>query len=206
MNMDPTLLLFAKGLLLGLSIAAPVGPIGILCIRRTMSLGFAAGLAGGLGTAVADALYAGLAAFGFATFLSDWIEANGWVRQFGAMMLLYLAFQAWQTKPGGEAAEIDATSLAGTFAATFALTLANPATILSFLAIFTAFGIETAPTEDIALLVVAVFLGSLGWWIALAGAVSALRARIDENTTRLINRGAALLLAAFAFAIAAQLI
>jgi len=197
--------LFVKGLLLGLSIAAPVGPIGVLCIRRTMAFGFAAGLAGGLGTALADAFYAALAAFGFASLLGDWIAANDWFRLIGAAMLLYLAVQAWRSTPAAEA-KVGATSLAGTFAATFALTLANPTTILTFLAIFTAFGIEGAAPADIALLIAAVFLGSLGWWIALAGAVANLRTRIDARATQAINRGSAALLALFAVLIAGKFI
>jgi putative LysE/RhtB family amino acid efflux pump len=195
-----------KGLLLGLAIAAPVGPIGVLCIRRSLTHGFAAGLAGGLGTALADALYAALAAFGFAVLLADWIEANTWVRQFGAMMLLYLAWQAWNTPTDIEEARIDTRTLAATFAATFMLTLTNPMTIVSFLTIFTGFGIERAGEDEIVALVLGVFLGSLGWWMVLAGAVSRLRTRIDADATRYINRGAAALLAIFAFLIAGQII
>lgn len=198
--------LLLKGLLLGLAIAAPVGPIGVLCIRRSLTHGFAAGFAGGLGTALADALYAALAAFGFAVLLADWIEANTWVRQFGAMMLLYLAWRAWNAPAEVEAAQVDTRTLAATFAATFMLTMTNPMTIVSFLTIFTGFGIERAGESEIVVLVLGVFLGSLGWWVLLAGAVSVLRARIDASATRLINRGAALVLAVFAFLIAGQVI
>jgi putative LysE/RhtB family amino acid efflux pump len=205
-GMDQTLLLFAKGLVLGVTIAAPVGPIGILCIRRTMQFGFATGVAGGLGTAVADALYAVLVALGFATVLSGWLAGNSWVRIFGAMMLLFLAWQAWNSAPGAQEAAVDSKTLGGTFAATFVLTVANPATILTFLAVFAAFEVDRADLGGAAWLVAGVFLGSLGWWIVLAGAVSALRARIDERVARTINRGAALVLAVFAFLIAGQVI
>lgn len=204
--MDQTLLLFAKGLVLGVTIAAPVGPIGILCIRRTMQFGFAAGVAGGLGTAVADALYAVLVALGFATLLSGWLGENAWVRIFGAMMLLFLAWQAWNSAPAAQEAQVDSKTLGGTFAATFVLTVANPATILTFLAVFAAFEVDRADLGGVVWLVAGVFLGSLGWWIVLAGAVSALRARIDEGVARTINRGAALILAVFAFLIAGQVI
>ena len=204
--MEQALPLFAKGLVLGLTIAAPVGPIGVLCIRRTMQHGFAAGVAGGLGTAVADALYAVLVALGFATVLSGWLADNAWVRLFGAMMLLFLAWQAWNTAPATQEAQVDSKTLGGTFAATFLLTVANPATILTFLAVFAAFEVDRADFSGAAWLVAGVFLGSLGWWIALAGAVSALRARIDEGLARNINRGAAAILAVFAFLIAGQVI
>ncbi|MCM0020274.1 MAG: LysE family translocator [Tagaea sp.] len=204
--MESTFILFAKGLVLGVTIAAPVGPIGVLCIRRTLQHGFAAGVAGGLGTALADALYALLAAFGFAAVLSGWIEGNDWVRLAGAVMLLFLAWQAWNTAPDPQAAAVDSKTLGGTFAATFALTIANPATILTFLAVFAAFEIDRADPGGAAWLVGGVFLGSLGWWIVLAGAVSALRARIDTRIARAINRVAALVLAVFAFLIAGQVI
>ncbi|MFM7346180.1 MAG: LysE family translocator [Tagaea sp.] len=204
--MEISLDLFAKGLVLGVAIAAPVGPIGILCIRRTMQHGFAAGVAGGLGTAVADALYAVLVALGFATVLSGWLADNDWVRLFGSMMLLFLAWQAWNTAPAPEAASVDSKTLGGTFVATFVLTVANPATIMTFLAVFAAFEVDRADLSGAAWLVAGVFLGSLGWWIVLAGAVSALRAKIDERVARTINRGAALTLAVFAFLIAGQVI
>jgi putative LysE/RhtB family amino acid efflux pump len=203
---DGALLFFAKGLVLGVTIAAPVGPIGVLCIRRTMQHGFAAGVAGGLGTAVADALYAVLAALGFATVLSGWIAGNSGFRLLGAAMLLYLAWQAWNTAPASREARVNAKTLGGTFAATFALTMANPATILTFLAVFAAFGIERADLSGAAWLVAGVFLGSLGWWIVLAGAVSAVRAKIEDGVARAINRGGALVLAAFAFLILGQVV
>jgi putative LysE/RhtB family amino acid efflux pump len=171
-----------------------------------MQHGFAAGVTGGLGTAVADALYAVLAALGFATVLSGWIDGNAWFRFAGAAMLLCLARQAWNTAPASREAQVNAKTLGGTFAATFALTLANPATILTFLAVFAAFGIGAADLAGAAWLVAGVFLGSLGWWIVLAGAVSALRARIDEVAARNINRGAALVLAVFAVLILGQVI
>jgi threonine/homoserine/homoserine lactone efflux protein len=122
------------------------------------------------------------------------------------MMLLFLAWQAWSTAPAPEAASVDSKTLGGTFVATFVLTVANPATIMTFLAVFAAFEVDRADLSGAAWLVAGVFLGSLGWWIVLAGAVSALRAKIDERVARTINRGAALTLAVFAFLIAGQVI
>ncbi|MBI3507887.1 MAG: LysE family transporter [Proteobacteria bacterium] len=190
----------AKGVLLGLSIAAPVGPIGVLCIRRTIAYGFFAGFAGGLGTALADAVYASLAAFGFAALLGDLIAGNAWFRIAGAAFLVWLAWSTWHAGPARQEAKVDARTLAGTFVATFALTLANPTTIATFAALFLAMGLgDTGGSADAGIALVAgVFAGSLLWWIVLSIAVVAVREKLDAAAMVLINRGAALLLAGFA--------
>jgi len=197
----------AKGALLGLSIAAPVGPIGVLCIRRTIAYGFFAGFAGGLGTALADAFYAGLAAFGFAAVLGDAVAGNMWFRLGGAAFLLWLAWTTWNAGPAQREAKVDARTLLGTFAATFALTLANPATIATFAALFLALGLgDTGGSADAGIaLVGGVFAGSLLWWIVLSIAVVAIREKLDAAAMAWINRGAALLLAGFAAWIVAGL-
>jgi putative LysE/RhtB family amino acid efflux pump len=189
-----------KGVLLGLSIAAPVGPIGVLCIRRTIAYGFFAGFAGGLGTALADAVYAALAAFGFAALLGDLIAGNSWFRLAGAAFLLWLAWTTWNAGPATREAKVDARTLVGTFAATFALTLANPATIVTFAGLFLALGLgDTGGSTDAgAALVAGVFAGSLLWWIVLSTLVVAVREKLGPRAMVAINRGAALLLAAFA--------
>jgi putative LysE/RhtB family amino acid efflux pump len=200
--------LFAKGVLLGLSIAAPVGPIGVLCIRRTIAYGFFAGFAGGLGTALADAAYAALAAFGFAALLGDVIAGNTWFRVGGAAFLVWLGWTTWRAPPAAKEAKIDARTLVGTFAATFALTLANPATIATFVALFVALGLgETGGAPEAgAALVAGVFAGSLLWWIVLSTAVVAVRERLGPEAMRWINRGAAALLFGFAVWIVAGLL
>jgi putative LysE/RhtB family amino acid efflux pump len=189
-----------KGLILGVSIAAPVGPIGILCIRRTLSHGMAAGIAGGLGTALADGLYAALAAFGFATLLGDLLADNPWFRLGGAAFLLWLGWKGWHAEPAARAAAIDARTLAGTFAATFLLTVANPATIVTFVGLFLALGLADAGDSRIAgmSLVAGVVLGSFAWWIVLSGIVASLRDRIGPSAFRAVNRAASLLLVGFA--------
>ncbi len=196
-----------KGVLLGLSIAAPVGPIGVLCIRRTIAYGFFAGLAGGLGTALADAAYAALAAFGFAALLGDLIAGNAWFRLAGAAFLLWLGWSTWNAGPAQQEAKVDARTLIGTFVATFALTLANPATIVTFAGLFLALGLgDTGGSADAGVaLVGGVFAGSLLWWIVLSTLVVAVREKLGPAAMVAINRGAGALLVGFAVWIVASL-
>lgn len=205
MNVETAFLV--KGLLLGLSIAAPVGPIGVLCIRRTIAYGFFAGFAGGLGTALADAFYAGLAAFGFSAVLGDVVAGNAWFRIAGAAFLLWLGWKTWNAGPAEREAKVSARTLAGTFAATFALTLANPATIATFAALFLAMGLgDTGGSHDAGVALVAgVFAGSLLWWIVLSTAVVAVREKLGPRAMVAINRGAGLLLIGFGLWVVAGL-
>ncbi len=191
---------FVKGLVLGVSIAAPIGPIGVLCIRRTLGYGFFAGVAGGLGTALADGVYAALAAFGFAAVLGDLLGGNLWFRLCGAAFLLWLGWKGWNAAPATRAAAIDARTLAGTFAATFLLTLANPATVITFVALFLGLGLADAGDSIAAgiWLVAGVVLGSLGWWIVLSAIVAAMRDRLSERALAIVNRAAAGLMVGFA--------
>lgn len=194
--MDP--LLFARSLLLGLAVAAPLGPIGALCINRTLELGFRAGVAGGLGTAVADALYASLAAFGFAAF-STWLALVDLpLRLAGGLFLLWLGWKGLRPRPVAAAASVGARDLAGTIAATFLLTLTNPMTILSFAAIFAGLGLAGAQGRAGAALVVAgVFCGSMLWWILLSGGVALARHRLSPRFARIIALGSAVILLLF---------
>ncbi|MBM3546300.1 MAG: LysE family translocator [Alphaproteobacteria bacterium] len=191
--------LFLKGLLLGLSIAAPVGPIGILCIRRSLEAGFWPGVAGGLGTAVADAVYAAIAAFGLTAVSSLLVQAQGVLSVVGGAALTWLGWVAMSGKPPEAAADAPITrSLWPTFASTFLLTMANPATILTFAAIFAGLGLAAADTSAGAtVLVIGVLLGSLLWWAILSGAVSVLRQRISATVILWINRASGALLAGF---------
>jgi len=197
-----------KGLVIGLSIAAPVGPIGLLCIRRTLAEGPAMGLATGLGAATADALYGAVAGFGLAAVsqaLLGWQDA---LRLVGGAVLLWLGWATVRARPAERAAEATGRGLAGAYASTFVLTLANPATILSFLAVFSALGLaEGGGSMDEALaLVLGVFAGSGLWWLMLSAGVGTVRRRVTPAVMAWINRvsGAVLiafgLLALFAFA------
>jgi putative LysE/RhtB family amino acid efflux pump len=176
------LVVLGKGLVLGVAIAAPLGPIGALCINRTLERGFWAGVAGGLGTAIADGAYASLAAAGFTAMggLLSRIELP--LQIFGGLFLLYLGWAAVRPRGAVVAARVDARGLLTTTVATFLLTIANPATILSFAAIFAGLGLAAgAGGWSAALLVIGVVLGSLGWWFFLSGMVSLLRSRLPQG-------------------------
>lgn len=194
--MDPGL--FFKSLLLGLAIAAPLGPIGALCINRTLERGFAAGMAGGLGTALADALYALLAAMGFAAFAGLLEQIDLPLRLAGGAFMLWLGWKSLRPGPARAAPGVSARDLLGTVTATFLLTIANPMTILSFVALFAGLGLATTAGAAAALPVVAgVFAGSMLWWALLSGGVSLVQNRLPASFSLWVSRLSGLVLIGF---------
>jgi threonine/homoserine/homoserine lactone efflux protein len=185
--MDPSI--FARGLLLGLSIAAPVGPIGVLCIRRTLTQGWRVGFLTGLGAATADATYGAIAAFGLTALSNLLIAEQFWLRLIGGLFLLYLGARTFFAKPAQVAANVTANGLASAYSSTLALTLTNPMTILSFAAIFAGFGVAGGgSTVAAAVLVVGVFCGSALWWLLLSGGVTLARSRFRPEALVWVNR------------------
>ena len=190
--------LAAKGFLLGFAVAAPLGPIGALCINRTLERGFRVGLAGGLGTALADAAYGGLAAVGFATFSALLGAIDGPMRLLGGLAMIWLGWQGMRPKPPRPAAEIGARDLLGTIGATFLLTIANPTTILSFAVFFAGLGLaSTAGAASAAVVVAGVFAGSLAWWVILTGGVALVRHRLPDRIALWVGRLSGGLILAF---------
>jgi putative LysE/RhtB family amino acid efflux pump len=190
--------LFGKSLLLGLAVAAPLGPIGALCISRTLDRGFGAGVAGGLGTALADALYAALAAAGFATFASVLDSVALPLRLAGGAFMLWLGLRTLAPGSPAPSARAARRDLAGTTAATFALTMANPMTILSFAALFAGLGLASSAGPAAATLTVAgVFAGSMLWWVALSGGVALARHRLPPALAVWVSRASGGILIAF---------
>jgi len=185
-----------RGAAIGLAVAAPVGPVGLLCVRRTLSGGAAIGFASRLGAATADAAYAAMAALGTGAairFLDEHATAIGVA---GGALLVALAASGLR-RPAAEhaAPAADARGLASAFGSVLVLTLANPATILSFVAIFAGIG-AAAATAPIAL-ASGVFAGSAAWWLFLALATAMLGRGIGARGRRAIDVAAALSLAAF---------
>ncbi len=202
MNADFSLWL--QGVLLGFSIAAPVGPIGILCIRRTLGQGRVAGLVTGLGAASADALYGCVTAFGFSLAIQFLVGVQNWLRLAGGLFLMYLGARSFLARPAASGAGGGQKfGLAGAYFSTLGLTLSNPATIFAFLAIFVGVGVESPGRSPAgaAWLVLGVFCGSALWWLILSGLVSLWRERIGARALLWINRLAGLGLAAFGLAI-----
>ena len=179
-----------KGLLIGFSIAAPVGPIGVLCIRRTLADGKAAGLLSGLGAATADALYGCVAAFGVAFISNFLVSQQTWIRIIGGLFLCYLGIKTLITKPSSEPAAAKSRGLLGAYASTFFLTLTNPMTILSFAAIFAGLGLAEQGTNyaSAGVLVLGVFCGSAAWWLLLSSLVGLLREKFGPKAMQWVNR------------------
>jgi threonine/homoserine/homoserine lactone efflux protein len=182
--------LFLKGLAFGLSLAAPVGPIGILCIRRSLKDGMLSGLFTGLGAAAADATYGCVAAFGLTSVSDVLVDHRRWVSLLGGAFLCVLGMRTFLSKPPPEAApDQPRSSLLAALGSTFLLTLANPATILSFAAVFAAYGLGLKPGySSAAWLVLGVFVGSAAWWLLLSSTISRLRSRMTPPRMAAINK------------------
>ncbi len=190
--------LFAQSLLIGLSIAAPVGPIGLLVIQRTLQRGARVGLVTGLGAAAADALYGAVGAFGVTWLIDALVGARVPLALGGGAFLLWLAWRIWRSKPAEKAAQVGGgAGLLQSFAGTFALTLSNPATIFSFIAVFGTLGARMAGGSPWTM-VTGVLVGSALWWLLLSVGVARLRSRFDARAQTWVNRVSALLLSAFA--------
>jgi threonine/homoserine/homoserine lactone efflux protein len=190
-----------RGLLIGFSIAAPVGPIGVLCIRRTLAEGRIYGLVSGLGAATADATYGSVAGFGL-TFISTFLVDQGiWLRLIGGLFLLYLGVRTFTSHPAVTSSSEGKRdkSLLAAYASTLGLTLTNPATILSFAIVFAGLGLATGSSDyaDATLLVVGVFLGSASWWLLLSGGVSLLRSRFTYTGLWWVNRVSGIIITGF---------
>jgi threonine/homoserine/homoserine lactone efflux protein len=182
--------LFLRGLLIGFSIAAPVGPIGVLCIRRTLAYGRVAGLVSGLGAASADSLYGAIAAFGLSLVAGFLISYQDSLKVVGGLYLLYLGYRTLISVPQAEDSELKKEGLLHSYVSTFFLTLTNPVTIIAFAAIFTGLGLvgESRDLLSASLTVVGVFLGSALWWFMLSAGVGYLGRKIRPDLLLWINR------------------
>lgn len=192
---------FLKGIILGFSIAAPVGPIGVLCIRKTLQFGRLSGFFSGLGAAVADTVYGVIAAFGL-TFISSFLLAGQfWFQLIGGLFLIYLGLKTFCSKPAETNNLISHKTLLGDFVSTFFLTVTNPMTILSYLAVFAGLGLsDTAGNYTSAsMLVFGVFIGSALWWLILSEGITLFRKRISQKVMTWINRLAGMIIIAFGF-------
>lgn len=195
--MDGTFLL--RGLLIGFSIAAVVGPIGMLCIQRSLQKGFVVGLVTGMGAATADGIYGGIAAFGLTVISTFLVGQQMWIRLVGGLFLLYLGVKAILTRPAERSARAGGSSLLGLYASTLLLTLTNPLTILSFATVFAGLGVGTNGRDGLAatLVTLGVFSGSACWWLLLSGGTGLLRERLTIRWLHWINRLAGIALVIF---------
>jgi len=177
-----------------------VGPIGVLCIRRTLADGRAVGFAAGLGAATADALYGAVAGFGLTVVSTALVGQQGWLRLIGGAFLCWLGARTFLARPAEAAAQAaGGAGLLGAYASTLVLTLTNPMTILSFAAVFAGLGVGAAGGGygAAAVLVLGVFAGSALWWLVLSGAVGLLRHRVTPRGLRWVNRASGTIIAGF---------
>ena len=187
-----------KGMVIGFSIAAPVGPIGMLCIRRSLAYGRAMGLATGMGAATADAAYGAIAAFGLVTVSNFLVNQRLWLSLLGGIFLCFLGISTCLSRPATTNSETSAGNLFSAWLATLFLTLTNPMTILSFIAVFAGFGLAASPDYFSASLMVAgVFLGSATWWLILSCGVAAFRSALNPGALKFVNLLSGLIILAF---------
>ena len=193
--MELALPLPIRGLIIGFTIAAAVGPISLLVIRRTLAHGGIYGFASGLGVATADASYAGIAAFGLTAVTSALVSGKLVLGIVGGLIIALLGVRTMVSRPGEVARDAGRPGLAGAFGSIYALTMTNPMTILSFAAVFAGLGLVSGSSFlDAAVLTLAGWAGSSLWWVVLTSIVAWLRERVSTRILLWVNRisGAAL--------------
>ncbi len=180
---------FFKGGIIGFAMAAPVGPIGLLCIQRTLSYGLLTGFIAGLGAATADGILGAIAGFGL-TFIGGFISGHQQIlRLLGGFFLIYLGIHIFRSTPA-HAAHAQRRGLWGTYLSTLLLTLSNPMTIIAYTAVFSGFAdIESIESTSLILsLIGGIFVGSAIWWFILSFGMSLLRTRLTHRALELINK------------------
>lgn len=186
-----------RGIAAGLMIAAPVGPVNVLCIQRSIQKGWRSGLVSGLGAALVDTFYGGIAGFSISLVIEFLIKEQFWIRLIGGFLLIGIGGVYYFRKPrsldsGGRSSE------QSDFISALLLTATNPTTVLSFLAIMAMLGLgQHQPLWETSLLVGGIFLGSMTWWIVIAGGASLLRDKVDDHAMLWLNRIGGLAIAAF---------
>lgn len=188
-----------KGFIVGFIIAAPVGPIGMLCIQRTLTKGQLYGLMTGLGAATADAFYGSMAGFGI-TFIANFLVSHQLLlRIAGGIVLCYFGVRTFLSKTGEQRALSEGTGLFSAYLSTFLLTITNPMTIFSFAAAFARLGAGMQGEDffSAAALTIGVFLGSAAWWYFLSGSTNLFRLKFKYSSLQLVNRISGVIITGF---------
>ena len=193
-------LLLARAVVLGFTVAAAVGPISLLTIRRTIAHGPLYGLASGLGVALADGTYAAIAAFGLTAVTSVLVGARTLLGVAGGAIIVYLGIRTMISRPTEAATAADRPGLPAATASIYGLTMTNPMTVLSFAALFGALGLTHQGLGEAAILTLGVFLGSALWWLLLVSTVGWLRSRVTLTVLTWVNRLSGLVLVVFGLA------
>jgi threonine/homoserine/homoserine lactone efflux protein len=205
------LVLILSGLLIGVAVAAPIGPVNLICIRRTLKYGMLNGFASGAGAAVGDGVFAIVAAFGVTAVISFVAIYSGWLQLVGGVFLLGLGVRTWFDHPhlDDKLPEGSLGDLLPVISVTFFLTITNPATMLGFIAIFGGVADFTIGTEDYmraSILVASVIGGSVLWWAAITGFVSLFRDRMTDTGLALLNKVSAVIIVLFGAGILGRLV
>ena len=190
---------FAKGLVIGILINAPLGPIGLLCVQRTLSKGKLYGFISGLGAATADAVYSFIPAFGLTLVSSFLVDHYAWFKPVGGLFLCGLGIKAFLSKSKKTAIPETGISHFGAYASTLFLTLMNPLLLLVFIAIFAGLRIvnSSANYGSSVLLVAGIFIGSGLWWLLLCSITSAFRERLTSDNIMWIKKISGLIIITF---------
>lgn len=205
------LVLILSGLLIGVAVAAPIGPVNLICIRRTLKYGMLNGFVSGAGAAVGDGVFAIVAAFGVTAVISFVAAYSGWLQLIGGVFLLGLGVRTWFDHPhlDDKLPEGSLGDLLPVISVTFFLTITNPATMLGFVAIFGGVADFTIGTEDYmraSILVASVIGGSVLWWAAITGFVSLFRDRMTDTGLAILNKVSAVIIVLFGAGILARLL
>jgi threonine/homoserine/homoserine lactone efflux protein len=188
--------IFLKGLVVGFLIATPVGPIGLLCIQRTLSEGKIHGLVSGLGAATADAIFGLIAALGLTVISNFLFEVQFWLRLFGGIFLCYLGVRTFLSKPRAQVSSDDSPRYISNYGSTFLLAFTNPITIIVFVALFAGLGV-VGSDFSVGLSVSGVFVGSALWWFMLCGAAGVLREKISYSRLSWLNKVSGIIITIF---------
>jgi threonine/homoserine/homoserine lactone efflux protein len=180
---------FINGILIGFAMAIPIGPLGIMCIRRTLSNGRIQGLIIGLGAATADMVFSAVAAFGL-TFISDILDSQRiLIRIIGGSLLFLLGIKTFLTQPRDPKLRIDNTGLIKSYLYSVFITLTNPFTVFAFIAVFATFGLVKGITNfSASALVSGIFIGSFLWFLCLSSAIMLFRKKIDVRGLSWANK------------------
>ncbi len=191
--------LFIQGIIIGLTLAVPVGPISLLCIQRSVADGRLHGIVSGTGVASADSFYAAISFLGL-TIISGLIIAQQYLfRFFAGIALIFIGVRVFVSVPTGAGAQIGHETYLKDYLSMAAIAVANPLTLLFFVVIVPGFGIVIHGNSVLSAMefVAGVFFGSVVWWILLCGSVGTVRTRISEENLGLINRVSGILISCF---------
>ncbi|MFZ0456772.1 MAG: LysE family transporter [Ignavibacteriaceae bacterium] len=188
-------IIFLKGIFIGFALAVPIGPIGIMCIRKTLNEGRLRGLIVGLGAATADLLYGCVAAFGITFIANTLVSQRIWIRLVGGALLLYLGVRTYLKLPANTVIPVNSNGILRSYLTAFILTLTNPLTIFAFIAVFAGLGLGSdLGNFSASVLVAGVFIGSCLWFLSLSSAVMLFRKKLDLVGLKWVNRIAGILI------------